>query len=71
MVINHLKTMHYHLGLVCTLCIDFLATSADTMRWHTHACKSMATEDKGWEKEEESKNHNDSDEDDGYLLEEI
>ena len=45
MVVNHLQTMHYHLGLVCTLCIDFFTTSTDAMRWHTHICKSIAAED--------------------------
>ena len=68
MVINHLWTVHYHLGLVCILCLDFFATSMDTMRWHASSCKSMATEDKDQEEEEES---DDSDEDDGYLLGEI
>ena len=71
MVINHLWPMHYHLGLVCALCMDFFTTSMDTMRWHIHACKTMGTKDKDWEEEEESENDDDSDEDDGYLLEEI
>ena len=71
MVVNHLRTMHYHLGLVCTLCMDFLATSADTMRWHTHASKSMATEIRTKKRRKISENDGDGDEDDGYLLEEI
>ena len=45
MVVNHLRTMDYHLGLVCTLSMDFFTTSMDTMRWHVHICRSMATED--------------------------
>ena len=68
MVINHLRTVHYHLGLVCTLCMDFFATSADTMRWHACICKLMAAEDR---EEEESEIDDDSDEDDGFLLEEF
>ena len=66
-IVNYLRTVHYHLGLVCTLCMDFFATSVDTKRWHAHACNSMANKDKDWE-EEESKNDN-GDEDNGYLLE--
>ena len=64
-VINHLRTVHYHLGLVCALCMDFFATSVDTMRWHMHVCKSMATEDKDCEEEEESENDDDSNKDNG------
>ena len=41
-VVNHLRTTHYHLGLVCALCVDF-STSADAMRQHTHVCKSIAS----------------------------
>ena len=70
MVINHLWTIHYHLGLECVLCLDFFTTSTDTMRWCVPSCKSMATEDKDWEEDEESKD-NDDDEDYRYLLEEI
>ena len=69
-VMNHLKTMHYHLGLVCALCVDFFSTSADTMMWYAHICRSItATKVNDWE-EEESKNYNDGNKDDDYLLEE-
>ena len=40
------------------------------MRQHAPSCKSMDTEDKDQEEVKESRN-DDSDEDDGYLLEEI
>ena len=40
------------------------------MRWHTPSCKSMDTEDRDQEGEEESKD-DEGDEDSGYLLEEI
>ena len=63
--------MHYHLGLLCALYLDVFATSTDTMRQHLPTCKSMATEDKGWEEEEELEADDDGDEDNGYLLEEI
>ena len=46
--------MHYHLGLVCTLCMDLFATGADTIWWHMYVCKSMATEGKDHKKEKES-----------------
>ena len=41
------------------------------MKWHAHICKSMATEDRDQEEEEESEIDDESDENDGYLLEEI
>ena len=70
MLVNHLCTMHYHLGLIGALCWDFFATSVDTIRWHTTSCESLTTKDKDWEEEEESQGNN-GDDDDGYLLEEI
>ena len=70
MVMNHLRTMHYHLGLVCALCMDFFSISADAMMQNTHVCKSIAaTKDNDWE-EEEYNNDDDSNEDDEHLLEE-
>ena len=33
-VINHLRTDHYKLGLVCNLCFSCPTTSADTLRHH-------------------------------------
>ena len=44
-MVNHPQTVHYHLGLVCTLCLAFFTTSADTMRKHKTHCTAMATED--------------------------
>ena len=61
--------MHYHLGMVCALCMDFFWTSKDAMRLHMHVCKSIATKDNDHE-EEESKNDDNGDEDNDYLLEE-
>ena len=63
---NHLRTMHYHLGLVCAVCLDFFSTSADAMRHHVHVCKSIATEDNDC-KDEELENDDDGNEDDDYL----
>ena len=68
-VMNHMRTVHYHLGLVCALCMAFFLTSTDTMLWHVHICKSIATKDND-HKEEESRNDDNSDEDDDYLFEE-
>ena len=63
-MVNHLWIVHYHWGLVCTLCLAFLTTNVDTTRKHKPNCKAIATED--WEEEEILKEDN-SDEDDGYL----
>ena len=41
MVLNHLWTMHYHLGLICACCLDYFMMSADTMWQHTQLCKSV------------------------------
>ena len=70
MVVNHLCTMHYCLGLICAMCQDFFTTSADTIRWHMSSCEALTMKDKDQAEEEEFKG-NSGDEDDGYLLEEI
>ena len=52
-IMNHLRTTHYHLGLVHGLCGDFFSPSADAMRWHAHMCKSIASaKENDWEEEE-------------------
>ena len=38
-VVNHLCTVHYHLGLVCTLFLAYFSTSAGTMRKHGTCCR--------------------------------
>ena len=63
-VVNHLCTVHYHLGFMCTLCLAYFTTSAGTMRKHRTCCKVMATSD--WEAEEISEEDN-GDGDEGYL----
>ena len=67
-VMNHLRTMHYHLGLVCALSMDFFSTSVDTMMQHAHMCKSTATTEGNDQKEEEYKNDYNGNKDDEYLL---
>ena len=34
--------MHYHLGLVCSHCMDYFTTSTDAMCWHAQLCKLVA-----------------------------
>ena len=41
-MVNHLCTVYYYLGLVCSLCLACFTTSADTMRKHRAHCKDMA-----------------------------
>ena len=55
MVVNHLWTMHYHLGLICTCCLDFFTTRSDTMWQHALVCKSMAASDSNGNREESSR----------------
>ena len=45
MVINHLWTMHYHLGLICAHCLNYFTMSVDSIQWHTQLCKSLAASD--------------------------
>ena len=70
MVMNHLRTTHYHLGLVCALCIDFFSTNTDAMRWHAHMCKSNTSARDNDQEEDGYKNDDDGDKDDEYLPQE-
>ena len=63
-MVYHLCTVHYCLGLVCTLCLAFFTTSVDTMRKHRPHCKAMATSDR---EEEEISEEDSGDKDDRYL----
>ena len=45
MVVNHLQTMHYHVGLVCTCCLNYFTMSADAMWQHTQLCKTVVAGD--------------------------
>ena len=38
-VVNHLRTSHYHSGLVCGWCLEYFMTSANTMHHHSQLCK--------------------------------
>ena len=35
-VVNHLRTTHYRLGLVCDWCFSCPTVMSDTLRWHGH-----------------------------------
>ena len=38
-IINHLRTVHYKLGLVCNQCFGCSTVTLDTLRWHgCHTC---------------------------------
>ena len=38
-LVNHLQTMHYKLGLVCSRCLWFPTTTSEAMQHHGQACK--------------------------------
>ena len=64
--------MHYHLGLVCTCCVNYFITSADAMCWHAHICRSTTGGDNDDNREEEDYKDNDnSDEDKEFIFEEF
>ena len=42
MMVNHLQTMHYHLGLICACCLNYFTMSTDDMWQHAQLCKSTA-----------------------------
>ena len=39
MVVNHLRTSHYHLGLICSCCMEYFTMSTDAMHQHSQLCK--------------------------------
>ena len=59
--------MHYHLGLICTHCLDFFPTSSDTMQQHALVCKSMAAGDSNGDREQSPLDYEgDDDRDDDF-----
>ena len=52
-LVNHLHTSHYHLGLICSCCIEYFTTSTDTMCQHSQLCKlaPVNDDDNDWEEE--------------------
>ena len=64
-MVNHLQTMHYHLGLICAHCLDYFTTSADAMHQHAQLCKPMAAgDDDDDDREEEDYEDNGSHDED-------
>ena len=53
-MVNHLQTSHYHLGLVCSWCIVYFTTSANTMCQHSQLYKLALVNDDNNNREEES-----------------
>ena len=39
-LVNHLRTSHYHLGLICSQCLEYF-TSSNTMHHHSQGCLSV------------------------------
>ena len=56
---NHLQTSHYHLGLICSHCVEYFTTSANVMCWHSQLCK-LAPPSGDDNQEEESVNNDNS-----------
>ena len=54
-VVNHLWTSHYHLGLICSWCMEYFTTRADAMWQHSQLCKlalaGINDNNDDWEKE--------------------
>ena len=39
-MVNHLRTVHYRLGIVCNLCCSCPTVMSDTLHWHgCHSCQ--------------------------------
>ena len=71
MMVNHLETMHYHLGLICIHCMDYFTTSTGTMHQHAQVCKPMTGSDIDDDREEGDYEDDDNgDEDDEFVFEE-
>ena len=72
-MVNHLWTMHYHLGLVCACCLDYFTTSADAMHQHSQLCKPTAAGNDDDGREDSPQDYEDDDngdEDDEFVFEE-
>ena len=75
-MVNHLQTMHYHLGLVCVHCLDYFTTNTEAMNHHAHVCKHTtagASDDDNREEEDYEDDDNGSegeDEDNKFEFEE-
>ena len=70
--VSHLQTTHYHLGLICSHCVDYFATSSDSMHCHTQLCKPAAAgNDNNYDREESPPDYEDEDNSkEDYILDE-
>ena len=68
-VVNHLRTSHYHLGLICGWCLKYFMTSSNTMWCHSQGCLSAHIHGGGNnnDHEEESDDGNGKDDNDFTL----
>ena len=64
-MVNHLQTSHYHLGLICSQCLNYYSTSTDAMHCHLQLCKPAlaGVNDDDDDDQEEESNFNDNSED--------
>ena len=72
-VMNHLQTMHYHLGLICAHCPSYFPTNAEAMHCHAHACNPTPTgigDDNDYEEYEDNDNGERGGKDDKFKLKE-
>ena len=64
MVVNHLQTSQYHLGLACSHCMEYFTMSANSMCWHSQLHKpvpaSIDNDNDNDNQEEESVNNDNS-----------
>ena len=72
MVVNHLQMSHYHLGLICSYCLEYFTTSTDAMHLHLQLCKlalaGIDDEEEEEDQEEESNIDGNGECDDHYTL---
>ena len=60
MVVNHLQMSHYHLGLICSQCLEYFTTSTDTVPSLAAVQASMARIDDDNDDQEEESDINDN-----------
>ena len=70
MVVNHLWMSHYHLGLVCSQCLEYFTTSANTMFHHLQLCKPApaSVNDNDDDQEEESDIDDNGEDDNDFMF---
>ena len=67
-MVNHLRTNHYHLGLICNHCIEYFTMSTDAMCWHSQLCKPAPANDDNDQEEESVNDDNGGEYDDKFAL---